>query len=90
MKSTKTLTTLAVAAGMALGGIAVAQTTMDSGNSDLNSGMQVQSQGTIDQGATMDLGSGTDTSVLGNQADTGLGSDSSLMLDEPVAQIDRG
>lgn len=84
MKSTKTITTLAVAAGMALGGIAVAQTAMDSG---YGSDATVQNQGMIDRDASTDLGADT---TLGNTGDTGLGSDADLMLDEPVAQADRG
>lgn len=76
----KTLTTLAVAAGTALGGIAVAQTTMDTApGAGIDTPATMQDQGMLQQGP-----------AYPDTAATDLGTDTTLGLDEPIAQADRG
>lgn len=94
----KTLTTLSVAALLAAGGIAVAQTVgTDSSapSSDMSSSATVSNSASADMGST--AGSSTmgsaDTSTLGaGSSDTAtLGSDTgTLDANSPVAQADRG
>ena len=90
MKASKTLTTLSVAALLAAGGIAVAQTT--GSDAAINSG-DMSSSATVDNSASGDLGgtaglSSSDTSTLGAGSDTST-LDSDTSLDANVAQMDR-
>jgi hypothetical protein len=101
MKSTKsTLTTIGVAAALALGGIAVAQTSGESTTNanDMSSSATMQNSGSSDLGGSNAQSSSSDTSVLGAGGSTPMSSDSSTAATSdmsassgsgPVAQVDR-
>jgi hypothetical protein len=92
----KTLTTLSAAAALALGGIAIAQTTTDNSS---QAGASLGSSQTTQNSDTSTMNNSNDTSTLGAGSST-LGSDSStasstasssdMNAGQPVAQADRG
>lgn len=97
-KSKKTLTTLSVAAALALGGIAVAQTT--DGQTGTNAQNPSTASATMGAGAatpgttnSSDLTSGTMSNSAGTATTTTdsstTGSSTSLDASAPVAQVDR-
>lgn len=93
----KTLTTLSVAALLAAGGIAVAQTAPygTAPATDMSSSATIDNSTTGDLGSTAGAGdmSNTDTSTLGAGSDTAtLGSDTGTFdaNADPIARADRG
>lgn len=90
MKVSKTLTTLSVAAALAVGGIAVAQTSAQGENTnDLSQSSSLQATPSTDSSTT----SAPDTSTLGASSgsmDSNASAEASTTTtDEPVAQVDR-
>jgi hypothetical protein len=92
MKASKTLTTLSVAAALAVGGIAVAQT---SGQGENTADPSASQSSTLQYGqssadSSAPATASPDTSTLGaNSASTPMDSSASAEASEPVAQVDR-